>query len=207
MNNTKQPEQPKAIQPNQSAPGQPPLLAPAPIAAPQPVALNALMPATGKNVDQVMLQFQQTMLQMTNSFLQTQQQVMLAYLQAKGAPVATPAQYYLPPMLPAPTQEVAQQQQAFENQKMGAQLLNTLMQVEASAVEPTPVENHHNGNEQPEVLACDGANNDSSSGQNPELLVDALMDIVSQRTGYPIDMLDPTLDLESRSRHRLDQES
>ncbi len=37
-----------------------------------------------QSMDQVMMQFQQTMLQMTNSFLETQQNVMLAYLNAKS---------------------------------------------------------------------------------------------------------------------------
>ncbi len=45
----------------------------------------------GRNVDQVMLQFQQTMLQMTNNFLETQQKVMLAYLNVKAGGQAMPS--------------------------------------------------------------------------------------------------------------------
>ncbi|MBS1953618.1 MAG: SDR family NAD(P)-dependent oxidoreductase [Cyanobacteria bacterium SZAS-4] len=179
---------------------------PAPTPQPVPVTMpqQVLMPAavSGKNVDQVMLQFQQTMLQMTNSFLQTQQQVMLAYLQNKSG-FAAPMQYQpapqaLPPMpmqdynyLQAPAQQYAPAPapaalEPAQQQVPATQLLNTLSQVEASAVVPAPVE------AAAEVVAEEAAPQD-----DPQTLVNGLLEIVSQRTGYPIDMLDPTLDLEA----------
>ncbi|HNB23948.1 MAG TPA: acyltransferase domain-containing protein, partial [Candidatus Melainabacteria bacterium] len=78
---------------------QPPRAPQAPVAynapAGYPQAQPLPRPAAAGNMDQVMVQFQQTMLEMTNSFLRTQQQVMSAYLQAKAG--AVPQAQYLPP--------------------------------------------------------------------------------------------------------------
>ncbi|CAN5414350.1 hypothetical protein BH10CYA1_BH10CYA1_01840 [soil metagenome] len=220
MNTSKPADPPRQ---NQTAAAQAPTLQPAPVTMqPQQVMQpqQALMPTavSGKNVDQVMLQFQQTMLQMTNSFLQTQQQVMLAYLQNKSG-IAAPMQYQAAPQaLPqmpmqdytyaqAPNQVYAQapvQQYApapmpttayahpvaQAQQVPAAQLLNTLSQVEASAVVPAPVDTVVAS---AEVVAAEEA----AAQDDPQTLVNGLLDIVSQRTGYPIDMLDPTLDLEA----------
>ncbi|HEY9783799.1 MAG TPA: beta-ketoacyl synthase N-terminal-like domain-containing protein, partial [Candidatus Obscuribacterales bacterium] len=68
---------------NSSVPAEPPQ---GMTAAAMPVpAINPApqMVAGANNIDQVMLHFQKTMLEMTNSFLVTQQQVMLAYFSAK----------------------------------------------------------------------------------------------------------------------------
>lgn len=227
MNTSKPAEQPRQNQ-TEAARTQAPTPQPVPVTMPQQVLMPAAV--SGKNVDQVMLQFQQTMLQMTNSFLQTQQQVMLAYLQNKSG-VAAPMQYQaapqaLPPMpmqdynynqapsysqapaqtylpaqgyAPAPTQPYAQApaqqyapaptaaEQIAPQQVPAAQLLNTLSQVEASAVVPAPVE----------TTAEVAAPAEEAAQDDPQTLVNGLLDIVSQRTGYPIDMLDPTLDLEA----------
>ncbi|RTL41028.1 MAG: SDR family NAD(P)-dependent oxidoreductase [Candidatus Melainabacteria bacterium] len=244
MNTSKPADQPKQIQPEAAR-------TPVPTPPPLPVMpQQVLMPTavSGKHVDQVMLQFQQTMLQMTNSFLQTQQQVMLAYLQNKSGmtapvpyqaapqaiPQATwqdqatgypsafaqppvqqyapaPVQQYAPAPVqqyaPAPVQQYAQapvQQYAQAPVEQpaasvagtpnvpAAQLLNTLSQVEASAVVPAPVDASVT-----DTTANTAQNDDAAGQEDPQVLVNALLDIVSQRTGYPIDMLDPTLDLEA----------
>ncbi len=63
--------------------------------------VNAVTPVSNPNMmkpqlpsarsrDQVMIEFQQTMLQMTNNFLQTQQNVMLAYLTGEQGHIVTP---------------------------------------------------------------------------------------------------------------------
>jgi acyl transferase domain-containing protein/NAD(P)H-dependent flavin oxidoreductase YrpB (nitropropane dioxygenase family) len=239
MNTSKPADQQKQNQ-TDAARAQAPIPQPVPVTMP-PQQVQLPTAVSGKNVDQVMLQFQQTMLQMTNSFLLTQQQVMLAYLQNKSG-VATPMPYqaqqqmlaqmpqqdfgYAPQTLqqyvqpnampyapaqavnpyaaqaaaqvyaPAPVQPVAapaqQQSSAPVYTETGsqnlpaAQLLNTLSQVEASAVVPAPVE-----------TTTESAAAEDTAAEDPQVLVNALLDIVSQRTGYPVDMLDPTLDLEA----------
>lgn len=225
MNTSKPADQPKQNQPEaaRTQASTPPPLPMMPQQVLMPTAVS------GKHVDQVMLQFQQTMLQMTNSFLQTQQQVMLAYLQNKSgvtAPVPyqsapqpipqgtwqeqanaypaalaqTPVQQYAPPSAqqyaPVPVQQYAplpaEPAVAGAQNVPAAQLLNTLSQVEASAVEPAPVETASTAGT--ENTTQDDA---AANQEDPQVLVNALLDIVSQRTGYPIDMLDPTLDLEA----------
>ena len=210
MNTSKPKDQPSVNQAMSNRAVQAPV-PPTPTTAP---TQGVLMPTavSGKNVDQVMLQFQQTMLQMTNSFLQTQQQVMLAYLQTKGGPsVPAQVQYQAAPQalpqlsppdlpylqMPAPAPNYVQQQTLAQHVP-AAQLLNTLSQVEASAVVPAPVD-AETSVKQLSVSAQTllNASGSAPSQEDPQTLVNALLDIVSQRTGYPIDMLDPTLDLEA----------
>ncbi len=74
----------------------------------------------------------------------------------------------------------AQQQAAMQAQQQAA------MQTQASAVQTT--QTTVNGN---------AASSNSEATANPEELITALIDIVSQRTGYPPEMLEPTLDLEA----------
>ena len=115
------------------------------------------------------------------------------YTQAPG-PAYAPAQNYAPVANYAPAQVYApapaQQPAPAPTQNVPAtQLLNALSQVEASAVVPAPVE----------TVAVDVVieQAEEAAQEDPQTLVNALLDIVSQRTGYPIDMLDPTLDLEA----------
>jgi acyl transferase domain-containing protein/NAD(P)H-dependent flavin oxidoreductase YrpB (nitropropane dioxygenase family) len=163
----------------------------------------------GRNVDQVMMQFQQTMLQMTNSFLETQQKVMLAYLGAKtGATVPQSAmalnqqldprflqpEQGQPVVYQSPQQYIQMPQQAVDAGSNGAH--------EHDA--PHNGNGHGNGNGSglqqavaDHVAAPSDAPASVSSDSDPEQLIAALLEIVSERTGYPPEMLDPALDLEA----------
>jgi len=215
---------------------------------PQPVP----RPAANGNMDQVMVQFQQTMLEMTNSFLRTQQQVMSAYLQAKAGVVPQgqylppqPQQFvqpqFAPPQFPQPYAPQQYMQEQFAQQPFGqtpyAEYIQPAVQVQYAQPEsaqntpaplapqvieatatPVPAETNggygSNGN---------GNGNNGHNGSHPELhlttvnaesslptaaeapveavsnekLIEELLEIVSQRTGYPPEMLDPELDLEA----------
>jgi malonyl CoA-acyl carrier protein transacylase len=166
----------------------------------QPAALN------GRQVEQVMLQFQQTMLQMTNQFLETQQRVMLAYLQGQqsnvmpGIPMRQPS---LPvaPMVPSQFAPVNQLPMPILPQVAAYQGNGQNGHGEEIHPELAPQEIEANGNGHVSVLEEESS--ESANGSSPnesvdaEFLVDSLLDIVSQRTGYPVEMLDPTLDLEA----------
>jgi acyl transferase domain-containing protein/NAD(P)H-dependent flavin oxidoreductase YrpB (nitropropane dioxygenase family)/NAD(P)-dependent dehydrogenase (short-subunit alcohol dehydrogenase family) len=224
--------------------------------------------AAGGNVDQVMIQFQQTMLEMTNSFLKTQQQVMSAYLQAKSGAVPPQGQWitqqqqfiqpqieqqqfvqpyvqpqftqpqfaqpqigqqqfvqpYAQPQFPQPqfaqrqypeyVQPVVQTQYEQPVQVQPEYIQNnghepiTAQITESPAIMNTPISAESNGK--------NGAHNETNGAQGAvqavvqaqttaqpqapisnEKLVEELLDIVSQRTGYPPEMLDPELDLEA----------
>jgi len=174
---------------------------------PNPLQRQGANRATGdRSVDQVMLQFQETMLQMTNSFLETQKQVMLTYLSAKAgnavAPAmpqnfalpAVPQQPMLPEYAPQPLAQVDFHLQpaaaSAAQQAASTQLLNTLSQQVESVGQPQAAA-------EPSVQAQPEETPASSPAVDSEALVQALLEIVSQRTGYPPEMLDPTLDLEA----------
>ncbi|MBA3994753.1 MAG: hypothetical protein C0469_14640 [Cyanobacteria bacterium DS2.3.42] len=196
----------------------------------------------GGNVDQVMIQFQQTMLEMTNSFLRTQQQVMSSYLQAKSGAVPPQGQW-IPQQQQFAQPQIGQQQfsqqqfvqpytqpqfqqpqfgQAQYAQQQFAQPQFAQPQY-AEYVQPT-VQAQYNGHETvaPQVIEAIStvvetavsieSNGNGAHGSvqteaetvaapaqaiSNEKLVEELLDIVSQRTGYPPEMLDPELDLEA----------
>lgn len=195
-------------------------------------------PANNGNVDQVMVQFQQTMLEMTNSFLKTQQQVMTAYLMAKsGTPMPMPQIGWQPPQVQQPHPQQAPmmfnpsgqypvQGMPFSPEQMGfAQvypqqqvLPNSYQAAPAAYVQQLPQEQYvqqpaieqtaqptvalasveTNGSAPVEVVAeAPAVEEEEEETISSEKLVESLLDIVSQRTGYPPEMLDPELDLEA----------
>ncbi len=153
----------------------------------------------GSAVDQVMLQFQESMLQMTNSFLQTQQHVMLVYLKTRSTsgkaipffevqPKATPA------VLPTPTiRPISDPIARPANPQPAIEVRNDEPPEQSQAVRSNPLSS----------ATGDGIKSDSENAPEQVILLDseglvsAFVELVSQRTGYPVDMLDPDLDLES----------
>ncbi|MBU6452350.1 MAG: SDR family NAD(P)-dependent oxidoreductase [Cyanobacteria bacterium REEB67] len=189
-----------------------------------------------RDVDRVMLEFQQTMLEMTNRFLETQQNVMMAYLHTKqgGSPQVLAnlmqaqqapgqAQFTAPPL---PDFNVNGGNGANYNGGYNGASNNGNGQVADYLRETLPV----NGNGQvidavyaaavsePAVVggpASSAANAEAATATatatataaaanafddgkiNPAALIESLYEIVSERTGYPREMLNPELDLEA----------
>ena len=154
----------------------------------------------GNNVDRVMLEFQQSMLEMTNRFLETQQNVMLAYLQANGR---MPNQVQMQMPMPMPMQMPASIEMpvsyngngngnyAYTNGN-GTKILDTQAhdtQTHDTALDAVP--------DKQELVAEALAAPAPQGAIDTEALIDSLYEIVSERTGYPRSMLDPTLDLEA----------
>jgi len=184
----------------------------------KPAGQKMLELTRGRGTDQVMLQFQATMLQMTSNFLATQEKVMLAYLQgiasqslmaanpvsnlsAQSANSSTTVNYALGGL----AGEASEHQVRGNGKAPGMEHLR--FEESANAVLG-----------QARLIDHDGSGNNGSShtldsrlqGSDYEVrviatadecdadfLVNSLLDIVSQRTGYPIEMLDPNLDLEA----------
>ena len=164
-----------------------------PIAAsPQPVAdlpqvghahgLSAVPPAAGGEVSEVMAQYQRMM----TRFLEAQQSVMLSYLQGPAAmtsiepSVQTEASYGLPVAGHEPSQ--------------GEGLSSA---PEASAAEPLNeapiIPGDGRSAPEPTSAVVEEAAQQFDSGE----LTEQLLAIVSERTGYPPEMLDLDLDLEA----------
>ncbi len=201
-----------------------------------------------QSVDRVMLEFQQSMLEMTNRFLETQQNVMLAYLQTNGrGNFVIPQQQMQPQLQQAqlPQQQVyAQPQYVIEQQPDVSALSGNGNGNGNGSGNGNGAYNANNGSGNGAYSAAystgngngsytgtngngngTGYNNGSSNGNgngngahpapvevvavatettagdvdaiNPEALIESLFEIVSERTGYPRSMLDPTLDLEA----------
>lgn len=194
-----------------------------------------MMPQAGmQGVEQMMMHYQQMMLQMTNTFMASQQQVMLNYLQAKAGQVmpVRPAfpgqpmqQFPAPqaqtwPQMPVANsfQQQMQQPLPFQQTPMApvAQAVSPFQQIAQTApqtqaviattkVEPAAEKSsfdngNGNGNGNGHVHEAEAkavVEAATTEIYDAEALVTALLDIVSERTGYPPDMLDPTLDLEA----------
>jgi acyl carrier protein len=150
----------------------------------------------------VMLEFQRTSLEMTCRFLQTQQRVMLAYL--SGAPDSVDgAPTMPPPLLPqtmaappvnvvrqAPVRQIEEKPQppvyVEKVEKVAAPVTSNIAPAPRT-IAPAPIE--------PITVTIEPA--PVQSAVSAEHLVSSLIEIISERTGYPPEMLDPTLDLEA----------
>lgn len=198
---------------------------------------------SASGTERVLLDFQQSMMEMTNKFLETQERVMLAYLQGGTAqpyqtyqtmpgvaphqyvnnvPQNVHPQYMQPAMMPqqylnaptpmpqqymqhAPQQVYPQQTQVHQATDSAEYSWNGQVEVEV------PTHGSNNGHDAEgaqtlldssssavaETADSDAGTASGASGLDTEALVDALFEIVSERTGYPRTMLDPTLDLEA----------
>src|SRR5262249_44411013 len=141
-----------------------------------PAKTNSLANSKAE-IDGVMLQFQQTMQQMANSFMETQQRVMLAYIaNQKGDGKAA---------YPLPVNNSVENVYSVAP----AQLTQELEPVDT-------------------VTQSNATGSDIASDQSPgaiqaeasvdtEQLISTLLEIVADRTGYPVEMIDPDLDLEA----------
>lgn len=185
-----------------------------------------------QNVDKVMLEFQQSMLEMTNRFLETQQNVMLAYLQANGRggyqpqltqfnqpgqqlpaqPMQQPLQQTIPAVVVQPTVQNSSlpytEQAPFATYDAGS---NGNGSYGSSSYDNNGNGSNGNGNNgtsnssatyeiAPQAVASNIHAEPLAAQSNlidPEALAESLFEIVSERTGYPRSMLDPTLDLEA----------
>lgn len=131
------------------------------------------MPAVSGGVEAMILEYQRNMMEMTRSLVDAQKEVMLAYLGSRnGAPVNT----NLAPAPPAPGLP---------------ERLSTLPAAAPIITAPLPETESGNGNGNGIEISK------SDSGIDAESLITSLLEIVSDRTGYPSDMLEPALDLEA----------
>lgn len=159
----------------------------------------------------VLMHFQQTMLQMTQSFLATQQTVMLCYLQNVSSwQRTTPPQHVngrqlvgvqasIQSTAPDLVNEVASakifgfsQHAVIEEHQIGATECVAVPSQENS----TPLEDPHATSPQLSDAATECLQ-EVPLEVNSERLTAALLELISERTGYPSDMIDPSLDLES----------
>lgn len=148
----------------------------------------------------VMLQFQQVMLQMTQNFLSTQQAVMLCYLRerpdAPFIPAASLRQQPLTLSTPAPQLPLLFEQPAESLVGINQQVLidneNETLHAAENEVLPETSELIEASNE----VAIEAVT-EIVPDLSDQSLIAALLELISERTGYPIDMIEPGLDLES----------
>ena len=168
--------------------------------------------------EQVMLEFQRCMTQMTNNFLQTQERVMVAYLgngQAQASEPgrgsgAEPQMRAQVPFYPANMQA----QVAMNTEPARAELEADTLQYDKSDLAAIQAAKQGGQSEAGQAAALQASagvslppaavtgknatnNRASSGGLDAEALIQQLIHVVSERTGYPAEMLDPTLDLEA----------
>lgn len=146
--------------------------------------------------DQVMIEFQRTSLDMASKFLETQQRVMLAYLgQAPGSNFDNVGIESLPEQLPpirsiavqpAPAAPPYQSPAARPPVRLQAEVDPPVVPAQSTAEKLAPGVNQEAVTSSTSVETLDA-----------EGLIASLIEIVSERTGYPTEMLDPALDLEA----------
>lgn len=184
---------------------------PFPVSAADSVATNPSGTAA-RGRARVMLEFQRTSLEMSRQFLETQQSVMLAYL--NGASLRTdfvvedcsqPPRQLLTAVSvenQAPLPNAPQEQAHYREATIapaasgGATAYQAQSETTFNLQSRRPAGTTHNIIEQiaPQVIQpTEPATVELSS----EDLIVSLIEIVSERTGYPPEMLDPTLDLEA----------
>ncbi|HRI53789.1 MAG TPA: acyltransferase domain-containing protein, partial [Pseudomonadota bacterium] len=205
---------PAAALPFASAPVAPTPFAGAPAASPSfagapaapPFASAPVWATANTGAEQVMLQFQQTMVQLSSGFLETQQRVMLAYLESlQGRPAlvnqpvpsaAPPSAAWFAPPLPLPQ----------PSQRVHATLAPVAPDVQPPRLTAVPKEEPPRSaspllltpQPTPPLQLEEAPPLDQLLQPLAELDLGAqLLQIVSERTGYPIEMLDPDLDLEA----------
>ncbi len=175
---------------------------------------NLMVP--GSNVDQVMLRFQQSMAEMTNNFLQAQQNVMLAYLKAKQGQPIDFTQVVLPQQVMNQVHYPQAPMQIPVQAPVQSNILPYAQTLPVGAL--TPAGNGGNGGNGHGGNGHNGAHTSTpvqtapadvqtnvqvvapapdNNAINADELIAKFMEIVSERTGYPADMLDLSLDMEA----------
>ncbi|MEE8170568.1 MAG: acyltransferase domain-containing protein, partial [Phycisphaerae bacterium] len=187
-------------QPVQPAAPELPAAVPASPAASQTAAPIPLSAAPVSGADGVMESYQRLM----SRFLETQKNVMLAYLQNGGAAPAAPAPdaKAATPMAavprPAMRPAAAPPTPAEMPPEAAPQLIPPTAVEPAVAPVATPAEElAANQAIEPSAATSDSSPTTESGGLTRERLVEQLVGIVSERTGYPPEMLDLDLDLEA----------
>lgn len=193
-----------------------------PVRGPSPVKL-----ATGR--DSMMIEFQNSLLEMTNNFLQTQERVMMAYLGANQGTIADPGHQPIVTQVPQIGSQDQDRSSTAHTRNAGTQPAPTRPQtlsapVQSSANHQQNGNGNGNGNHKDALSSRELQQQISTTlsrptsnvekqlsdqttvgmslpraeaALDPEFLINALINIVSERTGYPPEMLDPALDLEA----------
>lgn len=177
---------------------------------------------------QVMMEFQRSMLEMTNSFLQTQEKVMMSYLQRGGQNGANAQNLMannsaLQAQQSAQTKHMPANSNDLQNANQQTPKPQTATYTPGNGTHPTAqpttqagaASGNGSGDRRQDggsdihhdtAAGTNGAksngnggngNGNGSHGIDSEKLIIQLIEIVSERTGYPADMLDPSLDLEA----------
>jgi hypothetical protein len=138
----------------------------------------------------VMVHFQSTLAQITQSFLAAQQSVMVCYLQninAREAPLS-PLRHVESSggIAPAPSQW----------EPIHCASASNASQIVASKIGPAAA-NENLEAAPPAVFSVTASAPQTEIDLDDDALVEALLNLISERTGYPIDMLEAGLDLES----------
>ena len=166
--------------------------------------------ASGRDI--VMMGFINSSMEMTRTILDSQARVMTAYLNgsagAASQDVSGPETMRLmPEFVPNNNNRQRTSVQTDLEPVLQQQNLKSISPVSS----PEAVEGNDNGKNgvrtyitggEPKLAAAPGLQAAQSvpaaeTEMSPEQLITALIEIVSQRTGYPPEMLDPTLDLEA----------
>src|SRR5262249_9258876 len=145
----------------------------------------------GNGAGQVMLQFQQLM----DRFLETQKQVMVAYL--RGSPAGTDPASGLSPagLLPNSSAAPAFTRQPDQPAKLRSPRVDEShpskqeLRLPEHSIDPNPVN--------PAIVTEPITNHSPGPVADNEGLLKQLLDIVSDRTGYPPEMLNQDLNIEA----------
>lgn len=186
---------------------------PSPVSVADSVANNPAGTAAASRRAQVMLEFQRTSLEMSRQFLETQQNVMLAYLNGASLRTDFVVEDSSPPRgqlltavsaeNQAPLPNTPQEQVHYSEAALApaaGEAATTYQILSDTAFDfqsrPTGMTQHiiEQTAAPPQVIRTTEPVNVEISSED---LIVSLIEIVSERTGYPPEMLDPTLDLEA----------
>lgn len=141
---------------------------------------NSNMPAPSKplsdgSTEQLLIEYQKSMVEMTNKVIDAQKEVMLAYLGAQRG------------------------NSTFDLSQLGKVIPSPIEEHQAVEIQTPEKQNPEETTEEPEqLLKADPVESEETEKPlNIEALVENLYEVVSDRTGYPLEMLDPNLDLEA----------
>ncbi len=163
---------------------------------------NNFAPPPG-SVEQVMLEFQRSMLDITNRFLSSQENVMLAYLQSKnGNGISAPSSVVVNGVKPGEiaileAENLLRRAQEASARSATQQELAAITDTAGDTASVAAASTEPQTSAHPADAIEAAASSEKENSINTETLIDSLFEIVSERTGYPRQMLDPNLDLEA----------